>query len=131
MVLPAKAGEVKIGCYVNGSFETMIFEFFEKELSRRAYNKIIDYWVDKNAYGCIGLKSLEKINYEPFPCPIEGLFGCRKNDPIIYDNCLLDELKGIQNLERSSAIQARDLASKKCLGIAEAPSILQKWKYKN
>ena len=128
---PVLSGQMQIGCDINGAFQGYNFTISGNYPSKTEYNKMIDVLSNDNANNCIGLRSTNKINYEPFRCPIEGLYWCRKNDPVIYDNCLLDELKGIQNLERSSAIQARDLASKKCLGIAEAPSILQKWKYKN
>ena len=131
MALPARAGEAEIGCYINGSFEVVTFTYSERQISRSSYNKIIEYFLDRNAYGCIGLRALKKINYDPFPCPMEGRYGCRKNDPTIYNNCLLDELKGIQNLEKSAARQARTLASNKCLEISESPNIMQKWKYKN
>ena len=128
---PLFSSEILIACDINGSYQGYNFTISGNIPSMAEYNRIIDLLSNDNAKNCIGLESPYKINYEPFPCPYEDWYGCRKNDPIIYNNCLLDELKGIQNLESSSAIQASDLASKKCLAIAEDPSILQKWKYKN
>ena len=128
---PVFSGEIEIYCLINGSGQGYKFTISGTIPNMTEYNRIIDILSKDNAKNCAGLKTQSKIDYEPFPCPKKGIYGCREYDPTIYNNCLLDELKGIQNLERSSAFEARQLASKKCVGIAEDPSILQKWKYKN
>ncbi|MDB9857092.1 hypothetical protein OAC63_01710, partial [Amylibacter sp.] len=126
------AGIASIYCDLHGG-KWQMYEFTVKGLipSKTEYNKMIDILKEDGAYDCIGIRSLEKINFKPFLCPVSEAIGCRKNDPQIYNNCLLDELKEIQNLEENSARQARDLASKKCLSISEEPSMFQKWKYKD
>ena len=126
------AGIASVGCDVHGGkWQKWSFEHAGLVPTQEDYNFIVDFLKNQNAYNCTGIRSLEEINFAPFSCPIVGLIGCRKNDAEIYNNCLLDELKEIQNLEKGSARQARKLASRKCLAISEEPSMIQKWNYKD
>ena len=94
---PVFSEQVIISCTIEGSIERLEFTISGTFPLRDEYNRMVDILRGFNAKGCSKMRSLKKINYDTFPCPIENLFGCRKNDPIIYDNCLLDELKGIIN----------------------------------